>query len=97
MSQGHSEYGGAPGIVQPGVDRVDPAASAAGLGHESTAERAADRRGVRDEAMIIRRAGLKEANGLRLNTRVNPETGVTENDPYTEEQAREDYISGNNN
>lgn len=93
---GHSEYGGAPGVVQPGLDRVDPAAAAAGLGHESTAERAADRRGVRDAAMIMRRAGLKEARGVRMNERRNPETGVRENDPYTEEQAREDYISGNN-
>jgi hypothetical protein len=96
MTSSHSEYGGAPGIIQPDVSRVHPDAAAAGLGHESTEDRAADRRGVRDAAMIVRRAGIKEANGQRLNERRNPDTGVRENDPYTEEQAREDYITGNN-
>lgn len=92
----HSEYGGAPGIIQPDVSRVDPKAAAAGLGHESTAERAADRRGVRDAAMILRRAGLKGARGVPAETIIDPDTGVASFTPYSEERAREDYISGNN-
>lgn len=95
MSQG-SEYGGKPGIIQPGLDGVDADAARAGLGHESTAERAADRDGVRDAAMVLRRAGLKEARGVPQETRINPDTGVAEFDPYTEERARDDYINGRN-
>lgn len=90
-----SEYGGKPGIIQPGVDRVEAAAAAAGYGHESTMERAVDRDGVRDAAMIMRRAGLKEANGI-VAERVVDSEGVVTNVPYSEERAREDYLNGEN-
>lgn len=95
-SQG-SEYGGKPGIIQPDLSRVDPEAAAAGLYHDSTQEGAADRRGVRDAAMVVRRAGLKAARGVVASTTVDPDSGLTTTTPYSEEQAREDYLNGNNN
>lgn len=91
-----SEYGGEPGIIQPDLSRVDPEAAAAGLYHDSTMEGAADRRGVREAAMIMRRAGLKEANGIPATIVVDPETGARTITPYSEEQAREDYLNGDN-
>lgn len=91
-----SEYGGKPGMIQPDLSRVDPEAAAAGLYHDSTAEGAVDRRGVRDAAMVLRRAGIKGAKGVPQATEVDPDTGVYSFEPYTEEQAREDYLDGNN-
>lgn len=91
-----SEYGGMPGIIQPDLSRVDPEAAAAGLSHNSTAEGAADRRGVRDAAMVLRRAGLKDARGVVASSVTDPDTGLTTTTPYSEEQAREDYLDGNN-
>jgi hypothetical protein len=90
-----SEYGGAPGIIQPDLSRVDPEAAAAGLYHDSTAEGAADRRGVRDAAMILRRAGIKDARGVPAEITFDAD-GVRTVTPYSEEQAREDYLNGNN-
>lgn len=91
-----SEYGGEPHIIQPGIEGVPEAAAAAGLGHESVDERAADRRGVRDHAMVIRRAGLKHAQGVPAETIIDPTTGVATFIPYDEERARTDLITGNN-
>lgn len=90
-----SEYGGVPGIIQPDITRVDPEAAAAGLAHESTADRAADRRGVRDAAMVLRRAGLKGAQGVVASASFD-EAGNYITEPYSEERAREDYLNGNN-
>lgn len=92
---GHSEYGGGPGMIQPGVDGVPAAAAAAGLGHESDMARVVDREGVSEAAMIMRRAGLKEANGITAES-VRQEDGTFLHTPYSEERAREDYINGNN-
>lgn len=90
-----SEYGGMPGIIQPDLSRVDPEAAAAGLVHDSTQE-GADRRAVRDAAMVMRRAGLKDARGVVGSSVTDPDTGLTTTTPYSEEQAREDYLDGNN-
>jgi hypothetical protein len=46
--------------------------------------------------MVLRRAGLKEAKGVPLTTTVDPDTGVYTFEQYTEEQARLDYVEGNN-
>ena len=91
-----SEYGGAPGIIQPDITRGDPGAAAAGLAHNSTAEGAVDRRGVRDAAMVLRRAGIKGAKGEVAETVIDPDSGVYSFTPYSEERAREDYLDGNN-
>jgi hypothetical protein len=93
-----SEYGGNEGILQPDVgDPTLPAAAgSAGLGHGATSSRAANQDGVRDAAMVLRRAGLKEAKGVPLTTTVDPDTGVYTFEQYTEEQARLDYVEGNN-
>jgi hypothetical protein len=96
MANEGSEFGGQPHIIQPGVDGVDPDAAAAGLGHESTEDRAVDRRGVRDAAMVVRRAGLKEARGVPAAVTTDPTTGVTTYTQYDEERARDDLINGRN-
>lgn len=92
-----SEYGGQPGIIQPDVDRADGDAAAAGLGHASDQDRAVDRRGVRDAALVARRAGLMEARGVVAETIIDPETGVATFVQYDEARAREDLVTGQNN
>lgn len=93
----HSEFGGAPGIIQPGVDGDIPVeAAAGGYGHDSTVGGAVDRRGVRDAALVARRAGLKDARGILADQIVDPDTGEVTNVAYSEELAREDLTTGNN-
>lgn len=92
----HSEYGGSPGIIQPGLEGVPSDAAAGGYGHDSTAEGAVDRRGVRDAALVARRAGLKDARGVLADQIIDPDTGDVTNIPYSEELAREDLTTGNN-
>jgi hypothetical protein len=87
-----SEFGGEPGIIQPDIDGVPEAAAAAGLGHASDENRAADRRGVRDAAMVVRRAGMREAAGKVVETITDPETGVASFVQYDEATAREDLV-----
>lgn len=91
MGEG-SEYGGQPGLIQPDVDRVDPEAAAAGLGHAAVEGRAADRRGVRDAAMVARMAGLAEARGKVAETIIDPDTGVASFIQYTEELVLEEIL-----
>lgn len=90
MSEMGSEYGGVGGILQPDIDGVDAAAAAVGLGHASDEARAADREGVADAAMVVRRAGLMEARGVVAETIIDPDTGVASFVQYDEARARED-------
>ena len=96
MADEGSEYGGQAGIIQPDLDRVDADAARAGLGHASDDTRAADRRGVRDADMVVRRAGLMEARGVPAETTVDPDTGVYSFIQYDEERARQDLVQGDN-
>lgn len=86
-----SEFGGSGGLIQPdlGDPRLPPEAQEAGLGHASEEARAADRRGVRDAAMVIRSAGMAEAAGLVVETVIDEETGVASFVQYDEATARE--------
>lgn len=86
-----SEYGGEGGLIQPdlGDPRLPPAAQEAGLGHSSEEARAADRKGVRDAAMVVRSAGLAEARGEVVETVIDEETGVATYVQYDEAAARE--------
>lgn len=93
---GAGEYGGSDGIIQPDVDRAPADAAAAGLGHSSDEARAADRRGVRDAALVVRSAGLAEARGLIAERVVDPETGVNTFVQYDEALAREEMTTGRN-
>lgn len=90
-----SEFGGSPGVIQPDITRVPREAAQAGLGHESVDARAADRRGVRDAAMVVRRAGLKAAQGVVASSSIDA-NGDYVFEPYSEEKAREDYLNGDN-
>ena len=87
-----SEYGGSEGIIQPdlGDDRLPDDAAAAGLGHASVEGRAADRKGVRDAAMVVRVAGMREAQGEVAETIIDPDTGVASFVQYDEQIAREE-------
>lgn len=97
MSQEASEYGGVPGIIQPDVDRVpDARAAQAGLGHPYGEDRAVDREGVSEAAMVLRRAALMEARGVPRETIIDPETGVPSFVQYSEQDAYEDYVTGKN-
>lgn len=89
-----SEFGGVGGIIQPDIDGVDPEAAAVGLGHASDENRAADRRGVRDAAMVVRHAGLAEARGRVVETVVDPETGVASFVQYDEAASRAELTTG---
>lgn len=93
-----SEYSGEPGLIQPDVgDGLLPEdAEAAGYGHPSVEGRAVDRRGVRDAAMIVRYAGMKEAHGEVAETIIDPDTGVASFVQYDETIAREELIRGEN-
>lgn len=91
-----SEYGGMPGMIQPGLEGVDPEAAAVGLRHDSTQEGAADRHGVRDAAMIVRRAGMKEARGVPATAVFDVESNRMIFTQYDEELARDDLINGRN-
>lgn len=75
---GESEYGGKGGILQRAED-----------GHSSVAETAADRKGVAEAAMVLRRAGRRDGEAQVTET-WNPERrGIDiEVVPYSEEQAR---------
>lgn len=92
-----SEYGGQPGIIQPdiGDPGLDLEAAAAGLGHAADEARAADRRGVRDAAMVLRRAGLMEVNGV-VGERITDSEGNVTFVAYDEAKAREDLVNGRN-
>lgn len=96
MATEGSEYGGQPGVIQPDVDGVDADAAKAGLGHASDESRAADRRGVRDAALVVRRAGIMEARGVPAEVIIDPDTGVHSFVQYDEARAREDLVNGNN-
>ena len=91
-----SEYGGSPHLIQPdiGDDGLPAAAAAAGLGHAATEARAADRRGVRDAAMVVRYAGMREAKGVPQSTIIDEETGVASFVQYDEQTARQDLVTG---
>jgi hypothetical protein len=96
MSQDATEYGGSPGIIQPdiGDPRLPDEAAAAGLGHATEEGRAADRKGVRDAAMIVRRAGMAEAHGLVAETVIDPDTGVASFVNYDEDITRQRMADG---
>lgn len=86
-----SEYGGEPGIIQPDITRVDADAAAVGLGHATDEANAADNRGVRDAAMIVRKAGMAEAQGRVQGYVTDPDTGIsTPLAEYDEETIREE-------
>ncbi len=75
---GASEYGGKGGILQRAVD-----------GHSSEAETAVDRQGVKEAAMVARRAGRLDGYAAVTEV-VNAATGGIDIFivPYTEAQAR---------
>lgn len=97
-SEDVSEYGGSPHLIQP--DLGDPSlpadAAAVGLGHSANEGRAADRNGVRDAAMVVRYAGMREAKGVVAETVVDPDTGVSSFVQYDEETARQELVNGEN-
>lgn len=75
---GESEYGGKGGILQRAED-----------GHSSRAESAADRKGVKEAAMVLRRAGRRDGEA-KVTEAWNPERRGVDIfvEPYTEDQAR---------
>jgi hypothetical protein len=75
---GESEFGGKGGILQRTED-----------GHSSFADTAADSDGVREAAMVVRRAGRMDGYAEFKETR-NPDTKMIDIEvvPYSEEQAR---------
>lgn len=75
---GESEYGGKGGILQREED-----------GHSSFAETAADRQGVKEAAMVLRRAGRMDGYAKVTETWNPDRRGIDiEIEPYSEEQAR---------
>jgi hypothetical protein len=97
-SEDVSEYGGSPHILQPdlGDPELPADAAGAGLGHSSSEARAADRKGVRDAAMVVRYAGMKEAHGEVAETVIDEDTGVASFVQYDEETARRELVAGEN-
>lgn len=78
---GASEYGGEGGIIQSHPD------------HGEALDNLANRKAVREAAMIERRAGIMEANGILKHYEEirNPDgTFTIVKEPYDLEQARED-------
>lgn len=74
---GESEFGGKGGILQRAQD-----------GHSSFAESAADRHGVKEAAMVLRRAGRLDGYAKFEETYTPGEGIIITITPYTEEQAR---------
>ena len=75
---GESEYGGKGGILQRAED-----------GHSSFADTAADNKGVKEAAMVMRRAGRMDPYGQRTEVWNPDRRGIDiEYVPYSEEQAR---------
>jgi hypothetical protein len=92
---GPSEFGGYGGLIQP---EVIPGLSDGGNvipGHSSRADTAADRRGVRDAAMVLRTAGWREAHGETLGpTGALDSQGFEVHEHYGEEDVRQELTGG---
>lgn len=83
-----SEYGGRPGIIQGPEGDVTEKGNAA-PGHDW-------REDPHEAAMVMRRAGKKEAAGIPQEIQYDADGNRIAVIPYDEDRAAQDYIDGTN-
>ena len=82
-----SEYGGVPGIIQPGETQTTDLGTSAPGHNDLTPE---------ELLRIGNRAGRKEAAGVSASVVLNENGAVVSRVAYSEDQALADYREGNN-